>query len=79
MQKGWTWAQSYGETAYHPWILSYSKSLILDDLIHTLNGTTVVSNLNLWSGYHQIMLDAESGYITIFATYQGLLIGGTAD
>ena len=44
----------------------------VDDLIHTLNGATVFSKLDLRSGYHQIMLASQSRYITTFATHQGL-------
>ena len=44
----------------------------VDDLIHTLNGATVFSKLDLRSGYHQVPLAPESRYITTFATHQGL-------
>ena len=44
----------------------------IDDLIHTLNGATVFSKLDLRSGYHQIVLAPQSRYITTFATHQGL-------
>ena len=44
----------------------------IDDLIHTLNGATVVSKLDLRGGYHQLTLSAESRYITTFATHKGL-------
>ena len=44
----------------------------IDDLIHTLNGATVFSKLDLRSGYHQITLAPQSRYITTFATHQGL-------
>ena len=43
-----------------------------DDLIHTLNGATVFSKLDLRSGYHQLSLSRESRYITTFATHKGL-------
>ena len=43
-----------------------------DDLIHTLNGATVFSKLDLRSGYHQLTLAPESRYITTFATHKGL-------
>ena len=46
----------------------------IDDLIHTLNGATVFSKLelDLRSGYHQSSLAPESRYITTFATHKGL-------
>ena len=44
----------------------------VDDLIHTLNGATVFSKLDLCSGYHQLSLAPESRYITTFATHKGL-------
>ena len=44
----------------------------IDDLIHTLNGATVFSKLDLRSGYHQIVLAPQSRYITTFTTHQGL-------
>ena len=43
-----------------------------DDLIHTLNGATVFSKLDLRSGYHQLSLAPESRHITTFATHKGL-------
>ena len=45
---------------------------IIDDLIHTLYGTTVFSKLDLRAGYHQLTLASESCYITTFATHKGL-------
>ena len=44
----------------------------MDDIIHTLNGATVFSKLDLRSGYHQLVLEPESRYITTFATHKGL-------
>ena len=44
----------------------------VDDLIHSLNGATVFSKLDLRSGYHQLSLASESRYITTFATHKGL-------
>jgi hypothetical protein len=44
----------------------------VDDLIHTLNGVTVFSKLDLRAGYHQLSLAPESRYITTFATHKGL-------
>ena len=44
----------------------------IDDLIHTLNGATVFSKLDLRAGYHQLTLAEESRYITTFATHKGL-------
>ena len=44
----------------------------VDDLIHTLNGATVFSKLDLRAGYHQIPLMEESQYITTFVTHKGL-------
>ena len=44
----------------------------IDDLIHTLNGATVFSKLDLRARYHQLTLAPESRYITTFATHKGL-------
>ena len=50
----------------------HHPSPTVDDLIHTLNGATVFSKLDLKSGYHQLSLAPESQYITTFATHKGL-------
>ena len=44
----------------------------MDDIIHTLNGATVFSKLDLRSGFHRLLLKPESRYITTFATHKGL-------
>ena len=44
----------------------------VDDLMHSHNGATVFSKLDLRSGYHQLSLASESRYITTFATHKGL-------
>ena len=44
----------------------------VDDLIHTLNGATVFSKLDLHLGYHQLSLVPESCYITTFVTHTGV-------
>ena len=44
-------------------------------MIHTLNGATVFSKLDLKTGYHQLSLFPESQYITTFATHKGLRKG----
>ena len=44
----------------------------IDDLIHTLNGATVFSKLDLRSGYHQLTIAPECREITTFATHKGL-------
>ena len=44
----------------------------VDDLIHSLNGATVFSKLDLRAGYHQLSLSPECRYITTFATHKGL-------
>ena len=44
----------------------------VDDVIHTLNGATVFSKLDLRAGYHQLTLAPECRYITTFATHKGL-------
>ena len=44
----------------------------VDDLIHTLNSTTVFFKLDLQAGYHQLTLGLESQYITTFATHKEL-------
>ena len=43
----------------------------IDDLIHTLNGATVFSKLDIRTGYHQLTLVPESHYIATFATHKG--------
>ena len=44
----------------------------LDDLIVALNGATHFSRLDMKAGYHQIVIDKHSRYITTFATHMGL-------
>ena len=44
----------------------------IDALINDLNGSKVFSKLDLKSGYHQLVLDEESRYITTFNTHLGL-------
>ena len=43
----------------------------LDDIIHDLNGATVISKLDMLSGYPQLELEPASSYITTFATHVG--------
>ena len=43
----------------------------VDNLIHKLNGATVVTKLDFRSGYHQLSLADESRHITRFATHKG--------
>ena len=47
-------------------------SLTVDDLVHKLNGATVFSKLDLHAGYHQLLLNEESRYITTFETHKCL-------
>jgi hypothetical protein len=44
----------------------------MDDIISQLNGAVKFSKLDLNSGYHQVELDPESRYITVFSTNAGL-------
>ncbi|XP_055844353.1 uncharacterized protein K02A2.6-like [Episyrphus balteatus] len=44
----------------------------LQDIITSLNGTTVYSKIDLNEGYHQIELDEESRFITTFSTHCGV-------
>ncbi len=44
----------------------------LDELIADLNGATKFSTLDLSAGYHQLLLDEPSRYITTFSTHAGL-------
>ena len=44
----------------------------VDDLVHTLNGGTVFSKLDLRAGYHQLSVSPACRYITTFATNKGL-------
>ena len=44
----------------------------VDDLIHTLNGVTVFSKLDLRAGYYQLTLAPESHSITTIATHKRL-------
>ena len=45
---------------------------MIDDLIHTLNGATIFSKLDLRARYHQLTLASGCRYITTFATHKGL-------
>ena len=45
----------------------------IEDVISDLNGARVFSKLDLNQGYHQIMLDESSRYITTFSTHVGLI------
>ena len=44
----------------------------IEDVLSDLNGSTVFSKLDLNQGYHQLLLDDESRYITTFSTHVGL-------
>ena len=44
----------------------------IDDLVADLNGATVFSKLDLFSGYHQLELEPESRHITKVSTHVGL-------
>ena len=44
----------------------------VDDIIHALNGATCFSTLDLKAGYHQILVNEESRYITACSTPQGV-------
>ena len=44
----------------------------VDEILQTMNGSTVFSKLDLKWGYHQLELDSKSREITTFATPQGL-------
>ena len=44
----------------------------IDDLVADLNGATVLSKLDLSSGYHQLELEPESRHITTFSIHVGL-------
>ena len=44
----------------------------IEDVISDLNGACVFSKLDLNQGYHQIMLDESSRYITTLSTHVGL-------
>ena len=44
----------------------------VDELLHSINGSMVFSNLDLKWGYHQLELSQESRQITAFVTRKGL-------
>lgn len=44
----------------------------VNDIFHTHNGAKVFSKLDLRAGYHQLLLDEESRYMTTFQTHKGL-------
>ena len=44
----------------------------IDDLVADLNGATMLTKLDLSSGYHQLELAPESRHITTFSTHVGL-------
>ena len=45
---------------------------MVDEVLHTMNGSKVFSKLDLKWGYHQLELSPESREITTFATPDGL-------
>ncbi len=51
---------------------SFPAMPTVDDIIHKLNGAKVFSKIDFRSGYHQLMLDDESRYITTFSTHKEL-------
>ena len=59
------WANKAIRRERHP-------QLTLDDIQTRLNGATVFSTLDLRPGYHQLILDEDSRYITTFSTHLGL-------
>ena len=44
----------------------------LKEIMSDLNGAVKFSKLDLNQGYHQLLLDEDSGYITTFTTHIGL-------
>ena len=44
----------------------------IDDLVTDLNGSKIFSKIDLRSGYHQLVLEENSRYITAFSTHAGL-------
>ena len=46
--------------------------MLIYENMHTLNGATVFSKLDLRSGYHQLTLAPEYRYVTTFVMHQGL-------
>ena len=44
----------------------------MEDVLADLNGAQFFSKLDLNQGYHQILLDERSRYITTFSTHMGL-------
>ena len=44
----------------------------VDEVLESLNGSTVFSKVDLRWGFHQIELDADSRDITTFATHDGI-------
>lgn len=44
----------------------------VEELLHHLNGSTVLSKIDLKWGFHQILLCEESRHITTFFTHRGL-------
>ena len=44
----------------------------IDDIITELNGAQLFSKIDLNNGYHQLVLQEESRYITTFTTHVGL-------
>ena len=44
----------------------------VDELLHSMNGSRVLSKLDLKLGYHQLELSQDSRQITTFVTHKGL-------
>ena len=47
-------------------------TLTIEEIVSDLNGAVKFSKVDLSQGYHQLMLDEDSRYITTFTTHMGL-------